>query len=128
MGIVSSLRFAASRAQSLDFRYSWLQGSEDTIPIGETKYTFYYPLHSGVVAWQASLAGRVTLRARLGILDRRQEGTYALADVDVAYTRGSVHPFLRLSNLTNTSYEEIQGVVMPGRTVIGGVELVLRKK
>jgi hypothetical protein len=35
---------------------------------------------------------------------------------------------VQLSNLTNTSYEEIQGIAMPGRTVIGGVELVLRKK
>lgn len=127
-GVESSLRFAASRSQSLDFRYSWLQGAEDTIPIGETKYAFYYPIHSAVVAWQASVAGRVTVRTRLGILDRRQEGTYALWDVDAAYTRGSVHPFVQLSNLTNTSYEEIQGIAMPGRTVIGGVELVLRKK
>ena len=127
-GVESSLRFAVSRSQSLDFQYSWLQGNEDTIPIGETKYTFYYPIHSGVLTWQASLAGRFMLRARLGVLDRRQEGAYALADVDVAYTRGSVHPFVRLSNLTNTSYQEIQSVVMPGRSVVGGVELVLRKK
>ena len=127
-GVESSLRFAVSRAQSLDLRYSWLQGTADTVPIGETKYAFYYPLHSAVVAWQASVAGRVTLRTRLGILDRRQEGTYALWDVDAAYTRGSVHPFVQLSNLTNASYEEIQGVVMPGRTVIGGVEVVMRKK
>jgi hypothetical protein len=68
------------------------------------------------------------LRARLGVLDRRAEGTYALPDFDAAYTRGSVHPFVRLSNLTNTPYGEVQGVAMPGRTVIGGVEPVWRKK
>jgi hypothetical protein len=33
-----------------------------------------------------------------------------------------------MSNLTSASYQEIPGVAMPGRTVIGGVELVLRKK
>jgi iron complex outermembrane receptor protein len=109
-------------------RYSWLQGNENTIPIGETKYTFYYPVHSGIVGWQASLASHFMLRTRVGVLDRRAEGTYALLDFDAAYTRGSVHPFVRLSNLTNTSYEEVQSVVMPGRTLIGGVELVLRKK
>jgi iron complex outermembrane receptor protein len=49
-------------------------------------------------------------------------------DVDAAYTRGIVHPFVRLSNVSNTSYAEVQGVAMPGRTAIGGVELVLRKK
>jgi iron complex outermembrane receptor protein len=68
------------------------------------------------------------VRAHLGMIDRRAEGTYALVDFDAAYTRGSVHPFLRLSNLANMSYEEVQGVVMPGRTIIGGLELVLRQK
>jgi iron complex outermembrane recepter protein len=127
-GISSGLRYAISTAQSLDFRYSWLQGNENTIPIGETKYAFYYPMHSGVAAWQAALPSHFTLRARLGVIDRRAEGTYALLDFDAAYTRGMVHPFVRLSNLTNTSYEEVQSVVMPGRAIIGGVELVLRRQ
>jgi iron complex outermembrane receptor protein len=127
-GIESSLRLAVSRSQSVDFRYSWLSGTEDTVPIGETKYAFNYPTDSGVVSWQANLAGQVTLRARMGVLERRQQSPYALLNIDAAYTRGRVHPFLRLSNLTNTSYQEIPGVVMPGRTVMGGVELVVRKR
>jgi iron complex outermembrane receptor protein len=81
-----------------------------------------------VVTWQSSLPSHFMLRTHLGVLDRRAEGAYALVDFDAAYTRGSVHPFLRLSNLANMSYEEVQGVIMPGRTVIGGLELVLRKK
>jgi iron complex outermembrane receptor protein len=127
-GVESSLRLNASRSQTIDFRYSWLSATEDTIPLGETKYAFNYPTHSGVVAYQANLGGRVTLRTRVGILERRQQNPYGLWDIDAAYTRGHVHPFLRLSNLTNTSYQEIQGVAMPGRSVVGGVELVLRKQ
>ena len=127
-GVETGLRYAMTNSQSLDFRYSWLNGAEDGIPIGETKYSFYYPVHSGVVAWHASLPSHFILRARIGVLDRLAEGTYGLVDFDAAYTRGAVHPFVRLSNLTNTSYEEVQGVVMPGRTIIGGVELVLRKQ
>jgi len=127
-GVSTGLRFALSRSQTLDFRYSWLQGNENAIPIGETKYTFYYPVDSGVVAWQANLRSHFMLRTHLGVLDRRAEGAYALVDFDAAYTRGSVHPFLRLSNLANMSYEEVQGIVMPGRSIIGGLELVLRKK
>jgi iron complex outermembrane recepter protein len=127
-GVESSVRYAVSPSQTLDFSYSWLQGNEDTIPIGETKYAFFYPVHSGIAAWQGRVGKHITLRTRLGVLDRRSEGAYALVDVDAAYTRGNIHPFLRLSNLTNTSYEEIQGVAMPGRTLIAGVELVLRKK
>jgi iron complex outermembrane receptor protein len=128
-GAESALRFTLSRWQSLDVRYSWLQGTEDTVPVGETKYLFTYPTHSGVVAWQGTVAGRLVLRTRVGILDRRLfQGAYGLWDVSAAYTHGNVHPFLQMSNLTNTSYQEVQGVVMPGRTVVGGVELVLRKR
>ena len=127
-GVESSLRLSPSRSQTVDFRYTWLLGTEDTIPLGYTKYSFNYPVHSAVVAWQASLAGHIVLRTRVGMLDRREREPYALWDIDAAYTRGRVHPFLQLSNLTSTSYQEIQGVNMPGRTVIGGVELILRKQ
>ncbi len=36
---------------------------------------------------------------------------------------GHLRPFLQLTNLTNANYQEIVGVVMPGRTAIGGVEI-----
>ena len=127
-GIAGGLRFAVSHWQSLDLHYSWLQGNENAIPIGGTKYAFYYPRHSAVMVWQADLPSHFLLRTHLGMIDRLAEGSYALLDFDAAYTRGSVHPFVRLSNLANMSYEEVQGVVMPGRTIIGGVELVLREK
>jgi hypothetical protein len=35
---------------------------------------------------------------------------------------------LDFSNLTDIQYEEIQGVVMPGRSVVFGMDLFLRKK
>jgi iron complex outermembrane receptor protein len=127
-GVESSLRLALSRWQTLDFRYSWLRGTQDTVPLGETKYTFNYPTHSGEVVWQATLASRVVVRTRLGALDRRSASAYALWDINAAYTPGRVHPFLQVSNLTNTSYQEIQSVAMPGRMVMGGVELVVRKR
>ena len=32
-------------------------------------------------------------------------------------------PFLQLSNVTSTSYQEIPEVAMPGRSVLGGIEI-----
>jgi len=125
-GVESSLRFAPSRSETIDLRYTWLYAVQDTIPLGYTKYTFNYPASSGVVAWQASLPRDVMFRTRVGVLDRRDQAPYVLWDLYAAYSGGRVHPFLQLSNLTGTSYQEIQGVQMPGRTVIGGIELAFR--
>jgi len=36
-----------------------------------------------------------------------------------------VQPFLQATNLSNTGYDEIPGVPMPGRGFIGGVKIVL---
>jgi iron complex outermembrane receptor protein len=73
------------------------------------------------------LRGGFVLRTRVGVMDRRGGGAYALWDVYAASSRGRVHPFLQIANVTSTSYQEIPGVQMPGRTVIGGVELVVKR-
>jgi iron complex outermembrane recepter protein len=126
-GVEAALRWTPVRTQTLDFRYTWLLGAQDTVPFGDTKYTFNYPSSSGVVSWQAGLPAGILFRTRLGVLDRRSaSGPYPLWDLHLASSRGRVHPFLGISNITGTSYQEIQGVAMPGSTIIGGVELVVR--
>ena len=48
-----------------------------------------------------------------------------LQDAYLAGSRGRVHPFVQFTNIGGTSYEEILGVAMPGRAVVGGVEITL---
>ncbi|MEO7653509.1 MAG: hypothetical protein ABIZ80_23875, partial [Bryobacteraceae bacterium] len=50
---------------------------------------------------------------------------YALWEVYAARTKGRVHPFLQLSNISNTRYQEIPGVRMPGRSFVGGIEIAV---
>ena len=123
-GVESSLRLVLTHSQTLDLRYNWLLGIEDTVPIGYTRYTFNYPTDSAVVAWQASLPGGIVARSRLRVLNRRGRDPYALWDVYLASSRGKVHPFLRLANITNTNYQETLGVPMPGREAMIGAELL----
>ena len=59
-------------------------------------------------------------------MERRGRDAYALWSLYGAVTRGKVHPFFQVANVTGTRYEEIPGVVMPGRMVLGGLELVVR--
>ena len=37
-------------------------------------------------------------------------------------------PFLQLTNITNTVYQEVAGVAMPKRSVLGGIEFRLRDR
>ena len=124
---VESSSAALSTLADLDFRYAWLQGDENTIPIGETKYTFNYPVHPSSPAGRHALPAGLLFRTRLGVLDRLARPPTPLWDVYAARSRGTVHPFLQVTNVTGTSYQEILGVQMPGRSIIGGVELALKK-
>lgn len=117
---------AAMRYGGFDFRYTALHGTQDTIAPGFTKYTFNYPTHSGVVSWTGTLRHGIVARTRIGVLDRRARDPYALWDISVARSRGRVRPFLQISNLTSTSYQEVLGVPMPGRSILGGAEWVIR--
>jgi iron complex outermembrane receptor protein len=125
-GVESSLRLVLAHSQTLDLRYNWLLGVEDTVPIGYTKYAFNYPSDSAVVAWQAGLPGGIVARSRLGVLNRRARDPYALWDLYLASSRGKVHPFIRVANITNTTYQETLGVPMPGREAMIGAEISVK--
>jgi iron complex outermembrane receptor protein len=45
----------------------------------------------------------------------------------LTHESGRLRPYLRLDNLSNTGYQEINGVAMPGRSIIGGVSLWLSR-
>ena len=96
-GVESALHFVATRTQTIDFRYTWMLGTQDTVPIGYTKYSFNYPTDSGVVAWQGDFHG-LLCRSRLGVLKRRDRDPYALWDIYAGFSRGQLHPFLQFSN------------------------------
>ena len=123
-GIEASVRLSGG----LDFRYAFLHGSQDTVPLGETKYSFNYPMHSFVANWQRALPAGLLFRTRVGVLDRLARPEYALWDVYAGRARGTVHPFVQVTNLTNADYQEILGVVMPGRSILGGVEVGVHRK
>ena len=127
-GVESALHLALGRSQTLDLRYDWMLGSQDSIPGIYTKYSFNYPADSAVAAWQATFGERWLLRSRLGAMNGRGLSPYALWDVYAAYGAGAIHPFLQVANLANTSYQEILGVPMPGRTIVTGVELLVKRK
>ena len=124
-GVEVSTSFRVADGQQVDLRYTGLHGVQDSLGANYSKYAFNYPSQSAVASWTASLPGGMSFRTRIGAVQRLARDPYALWDVYVAHSEGRVRPFLQFTNLTNTVYEEIHGVSMPKRGVVGGVEIAV---
>jgi iron complex outermembrane receptor protein len=123
-GVEASVTTKLSSNQTVDFRYTGLKGVHE-LPVGvQTKYVFNYPSHTGIISWQGTHRGFMA-RTRVGALRRVERDPYAIWDLYLARTAGRLNPFLQLTNISNTAYQEIPGVVMPGRAVIVGVQYIL---
>ena len=68
------------------------------------------------------------LRQRLRVVNRVDRGVSPVWDASVVYDKRRVQPYLQMTNLSNTGYQEILGVQMPGRAFVGGFQVVLSKK
>ena len=129
-GVEASVILKPAGWQQIELRYTGMHGTRDSPPGVISEYAFNFPSNSAVASWRLSLPWGISARTRVGALQRLQQNTYALWDVYIASTRGRIHPFLQLTNLGATFYEEIRGVPMPRRAVVGGVEIAVfsRKK
>jgi iron complex outermembrane receptor protein len=88
-----------------------------------SKYTLDYARHSlgltaSGIAWRGMGAG-VTLAAR----QRTGRDAYVLADVRLSRRVGRATVFVDVRNLFDQDYEEVRGIVMPGRWVTAGLRL-----
>ena len=124
-GVESSFVYEPAAGQRLALSFSALRGMDASGAVLMSKYAFNYPVHSGVVEWRGAIRRRFAARTRIGVVDRLQRSPYAVWDVSGSYSEGHVRPFFQFTNITNTVYEEIPGIALPKRSVLGGLELVL---
>ena len=124
-GVEASLTFRASNTQQIEWQYTGLHGAQDALSDQQSKYVFNYPVNSGVVSWQGAFPRGIIGRTRIGVLERYQRDPYALWEIYAASNRHRIRPFFQLSNITSTSYQEIPGVAMPGRSILGGFEFLV---
>ncbi|MFN0168054.1 MAG: TonB-dependent receptor plug domain-containing protein [Bryobacteraceae bacterium] len=124
-GLETGVSIRAARAQQIELRYTGLRGVQSALSDLQSKYVFNYPVHTGIASWMASLPGDITMRTRIGAMERRARDPYAVWDLYFARGGSRVRPFVQFTNLTDTRYQQILGVPMPGRAVVGGLELVV---
>jgi iron complex outermembrane receptor protein len=124
-GVEAQFTHTLRRIHRLELAYTSLHGAQAQLGGLQSKYVFNYPRHSGLASWQAVLPHGIIARSRLGALERFGRSPYAVWDAFASWQRHRIRPYLQLSNLTATRYEEFVGIPMPGRSILGGLELVL---
>jgi hypothetical protein len=125
-GVEVSLDARLPHRQRIQAAYTGVHGIQQSLNSLQTKYTFNYPTNNGVVSWNGKLPGKLVARTRIGVVDRYAADPYGLWDAAVVREFSHVAAHLVLSNITDTQYEEIPGVIMPGRSVVFGVDLFWR--
>ena len=125
-GAEASMRIRLSSTQQLQFNYT-ANHSGNLPPNYISEYAFNYAAQNAIFGWTGSLPGawghQFTAHTQVNIVQKTTQTAYPLWDIDIARNTGRIRPYLRLLNLSNTGYQEIVGVPMQGRTIMGGMEL-----
>jgi len=122
-GWEASLAVSLAHAQTVRVEYTGLHGAQSALNGYQSRYVFNYPTQQAVIAWDRISPRGWIARLRVGVVNQYQRNAYTLVDADAAWTRPRIRPYLRFTNLTNTFYEPVYGVAMPGRAVMGGIEV-----
>jgi iron complex outermembrane receptor protein len=122
-GVEASLHISLSGPGELTLSYTGLRLRTDSAPDLLSKYASNHPVHNGMLDYQGMLAGWLLLRTQIGAIQRTGRTPYPLWSIGMARAQGHIRPYVQFANLTNSAYQEVTGVPMPGREVVGGFEI-----
>jgi outer membrane cobalamin receptor len=125
-GAEADVRIRINATQQVQLSYTAVQAGAPPVGI-VSEYAYNYAAQNAVFGWTAQLPGtwgrEITAHTQVNVVQKTGMTAYPLWDVSLARNTGRVRPYLRLLNLSGTGYQEIMGVPMQGRTIMGGMEL-----
>lgn len=127
-GIESSLSLHPTAAQEIKLGWTALAGAQNALHGLQSEYIFNYPVNNASFEWTDIFKRQLLVRTRVAVTERYRQTAYPVWDLSFSRPTGQIHPYLQLTNLSNTGYQEIVGVPMPPRSLTGGFELVLARK
>lgn len=124
-GVESSATWLPAKSHRIQIAWTSLNGAQRALNGLQSEYVFNYPVNNIHAAWDATLGREWLLRNAVQIAQRYHQTAYPVWNAAISRQSGRVRPYLRLDNLSNTGYQEITGVAMPGRSITGGLALWL---
>lgn len=124
-GLETSATLQPVRHQTVTLGWTVVSGAQAALHGQQSEYVFNYPVNNASFQWLANVRSAFTVRTVVQVVERYQQTPYPVWNLETSRERGRVRPYLRAANLSNTGYEEIVGVPMPGRSFTGGFEILL---
>ena len=132
-GVETAAQWLPAKGHTVQIAWTQLFGSQPSLNGLESEYALNYPVVNLHAVWTATLKHSLTVTNSVAVTKPYQQPgipawnatSYPVWNAAVARDTGKLRPYLRLANLSNTGYQEINGVAMPGRSITGGVSLWL---
>ncbi len=132
-GVETSATWTPAKKQKVQLAYTGLLGAQPPLPDLQSEYALNYPVENLRAVWTAALKHALIVTNSVAIVKPYQQAgnpawnanPYPVWNAAVTHDSGRLRPYLRLANLSNTGYQEIFGVAMPGRSITGGISLWL---
>jgi iron complex outermembrane receptor protein len=126
-GVESTLIWIPSRHQTIRIAWTALHGAQTALHGLQSEYVFNYPVQNIHASWAAGLGHSIVFTNAVELAQRYQQTVYPVWNDTLTRDTGKLRPYIRLENLSNTGYQEITGVNMPPRTILGGFAFELGK-
>ncbi len=120
-GVETSFTWIPNRSQTVRIEWTALHGAQTALNGLESEYVFNYPVENIHASWIWAMGHDIVLTNAVQIAQRYQQTVYPVWNATLTRNAWKVRPYLRLANLSNTGYQEITGVNMPPREIMGGV-------
>jgi outer membrane cobalamin receptor len=127
-GIGSRLTWIPARSQAVRISWTGLHGAQNALHGLQSEYIFNYPVENIHASWASQFGRILSLTNSVQLAQRYRQTVYPVWNVALTRDIGRLQPYLRLTNLSNTGYQEIAGVNMPGRAIVGGFAFQLGGK
>jgi iron complex outermembrane receptor protein len=120
-GVEASFTWIPKKSQTVRVEWTALHGAQTALHGLESEYVFNYPVENIHASWSWAMGHQIVLTNAVQLSERYQQTVYPVWNATLTRDAWKVRPYLRLMNVSNTGYQEIAGVNMPPRTIMGGV-------
>jgi iron complex outermembrane receptor protein len=119
-GVESTFTWQPRKSQTVRISWTALHGAQKALNGLQSEYIFNYPVQNIHASWSVTLGRAFAISNSVQLAQRYQQTIYPVWNAELTHDSGRLRPYVRLSNLSNTGYQEITGVAMPGRSITGG--------